>query len=225
MKTMRRLTLLLASLLLLSGCSILMSEQADQTEEGFDFSEEEGFDFSDEEGMDFTDEEGMDFTDEEGMDFTDEEGMDFTDEEGMDPADDEAVDEGTQDGSVIPPLGLSTWMVKHDEGTVRCPTATVNIWGDKEESVVINTGVEGAGLEINGLDGGQTELFIQVQSVPHASQYITDFVPPGSNSTIRIEIVFSSLTGGVVADYMEGTITGEPEGCTLFRTFNGTLVN
>jgi hypothetical protein len=174
----------------------------------------EGFDFTDEEDLVLPQEEGFDFTDEEGLVIPQEEGFDFTDEE----------DKPLQENNLmLPPEGVSNWLVTHEEGTVTCTNVTIPIWGNDDEMVTLNVGAGGASLELSGLDGESSMVYAQLQSTEFGSEYVTEFIPAGANSPVTIKVVFSNLTDGNTANHMEGFITGNPEGCYLSRSFFGSL--
>ena len=205
MKVIAKTLFLLFALTLLASCSALYQG----TEAAAEVS-----DFTDEEGLVLPEDEGLDFTDEEGLVIPEDDGFDFTDEE----------DKPLQENNfMLPPKGVSNWLVTHEEGTVTCTNVTIPIWGNDDEMITFNVGADGASLELSGLDGESSRVYTQTNSSEFGSEYVIEFIPAGANDPVTITIVFSSLTGGNTANYLEGFITGNPEGCYLSRSFFGSL--
>ena len=217
---MKKLTLLAALILislLLSACT----PDSDTLQEGFDFSDEEGVETSALQGFDFTEDETADNNlpgselpgsdpenDDTGFDFDNDEGLVIT----------------TGDSHILPREGLSTWLVSHNDGTATCPEMTVTIWGLEDTIVTLNVGVDAQGFQVSNLDGGDSMFFILLDSGIGGSRYMTDFVPPGSNTTMRYEILFLNNAGDSTdADFLMGDISGTAEGCDIYRSFQGTL--
>ena len=203
---LRRFRPILILALLVSACSGFASN-----------SPEGGFDFSDEEAPSLPESEGFVFTEEEVEAPPEEQGMDFSEEEVARAADGEA--------GVIPPPGLSTWNITHGEGTISCPQGLIlQIPASPPETVVINTGVEGAALEISGLEGGPTVFFLQMGAGPGGSGYTAEYeaTTPTGTVTISYDVLFYSNADDGVADSLVGGITSEPEGCSVERSFFGT---
>ncbi len=219
---MKKLTLLVALLLvgiLFSACTNGTSEEA---QEGFDFSDEERVESSAMQGFDFTNDESSENNSNPSPDLP----GDVPDNQvpGLNFDDDEGLVISSNNNHVLPREGLSTWLVSQGKGTATCVGNTIPIWGSEDEIVTLNVGVESAGFELNGLDGAGSMFYIQLDSGPGGSSYMTDFVPPGANSPMRYEILFTNLSAeGNVADFMMGDISGTAEGCDIYRPFQGTL--
>jgi hypothetical protein len=191
---------------------------------------EEGFEFTDEEAAEALPELGFDFTDDEALAVDDEPGFVFDEDEvgdppGMDFDDDEALNLSDLPDHVLPPNGKSNWLIMHDDGTATCPNQTITIWGNEPVNVTISLGAEAAGLLVSGLEGGPDILLFLEQSGPYGSIYNGYFQPPGANSEFKYRIVFSSMVDASMADYLDGSITGNEQGCYISRSFQGNRVD
>ena len=176
-------------------------------------------------GYDFTDDEGLVLTQPEGFVFTEDEADALPQEPGMDFSDDEASRLAAGEDGVIPPIGFTTWSITHAQGTISCPQGVnIRIAASPPETVVINTGVEGAGLELSGLEGGPPLFFLQMGAGPGGSVYTAEYeaTTPTGTVTISYEVLFVSNADNGVADFLMGEITSEPEGCSVARSFSGT---
>ena len=218
---MKRFTLLVALVLMATFLSACTSGVSDAEQEGFDFSVEEDLEISDKQGFDFTEDESVENNDNpgplpEGEPDNDDSGFNFDDDEGLVITKD--------DSHILPREGLSTWLVSHHEGTATCPGNTIPIWGLEDETLTFNVGVEAAGIQVSNFGGGESMFFILLDSGIGGSRYMTDYVPPGSNTTMRYEMLFMNNAGdSSIADFMMGDISGTAEGCDIYRSFQGTL--
>jgi hypothetical protein len=218
---MKRFTLLVTLLIMGIFISACTSGDSGASQEGFVFSDEEGLESSEPQGFDFTEDESADNNNSDpnlpgGEPDNDDSGFDFDDDEGLVIT--------TDDSHILPREGLSTWLVSHNEGTATCPGQTITIWGSEDVTITLNVGVEAAGFEVNSFGEAGSMFFILLESGIGGSRYVTDFVPPGSNSPMRYEMLFMNNAGDSTdADFMMGDISGNAEGCDIYRSFQGTL--
>ena len=212
----------LALLIVSVSLTACVGDAIDVSEEGFDFTDGEAAEALPEQGFDFSEEEASDMEDEPGFVFDEDEvneppGMDFDDDEGLDLSD--------LPDHVLPPNGKSNWLINHHDGTATCPNQTITIWGNEPVTVTISLGAEAAGLLVSGFEGGPDILLFLEQSGPYGSIYNGYFQPPGANSEFKYRMVFSSMVDASMADYLDGSITGNEQGCYISRSFQGNRVD
>jgi hypothetical protein len=217
MKSIRTVLILLIGTMIMTACAGgLGNDTAEEMGDGFEFSEEEAIDLVSEKGFEFSDDEGL-------LIELDEE--DGAEDEGFDFDDDEALDLSDQPDQILPPAGISNWMVMHADGTAVCPSMTIPIWGREPETISITVGAEAQSLIVAGMDGGPEIFYLLEQAGPGGSIYNGYYQPPGASSEIHYQILFTTFTDPMVADFLMGSITSEAEGCKISRLFDGNRID
>lgn len=139
--------------------------------------------------------------------------------------DDEALDLSDLPDHVLPPNGISNWLINHHEGTATCPNQTIPIWGSEAEMISISLGADAASLVVSGMAGEPEITYLLENSIPGGSIYNAYFQPPWASSEVHYQIFFTSLADGSMADFLYGTISAEEQGCKIARNFDGTRVD